>query len=78
MRARPASRNAVFRPNDVLMVKTWDPCAHPLRIWANRTRSATVTVTCGSTLRFRYLAEGGRWFDDETVGAPGRDAVIAV
>ena len=56
----------------------WDPHAHPLRIRANRTRSATVTVACGSTLRFRYLAEGGHWFDDETVGAAGRDAVIAV
>ena len=56
----------------------WDPYAHPLRIRANRTRSATVTVTSGSTLRFRYLAEGGHWFDDETVAAAGRDAVIAV
>ncbi len=56
----------------------WDPYAHPLRIRANRTRSVTVTVTCGSTLRFRYLAEGGHWFDDETVSAAGRDAVIAV
>jgi hypothetical protein len=30
-----------------------------------------VTVQAGSTLRFRYLAEGGVWFDDET--APARD-----
>jgi hypothetical protein len=57
----------------------WDPLAHPLRIRANRTRSATVTVASGSTLRFRYLAEGGRWFGDETVGlADGADAIIAV
>jgi len=35
-------------------------------------------VPAGSTLRFRYLAEGGRWFDDETIPADGRDAIIAV
>jgi 1,4-alpha-glucan branching enzyme len=57
----------------------WDPFAHPLRLRANRTRSASVTVPAGSTLRFRYLAEGGRWFDDETIpAADGRDAIIAV
>jgi len=28
-------------------------------------RSATVTVPAGRTLHFRYLAEGGIWFDDE-------------
>ncbi len=50
----------------------WNPFAHPLRRRANGTRSATVTVPVGSMLRFRYLAEGGEWFDDET--APARDA----
>jgi len=49
----------------------WDPFAHPLRRRTNGTRSAAVTVRTGSTLRFRYLAEGGIWFDDETVAAPG-------
>ena len=43
----------------------WDPFAHPLRRRTNGTRSATVTVTAGRTLHFRYLAEGGIWFDDE-------------
>jgi 1,4-alpha-glucan branching enzyme len=57
----------------------WDPFAHPLRARANQTRSAAVTVPTGSTLRFRYLADGGRWFDDETVSlGEGQDAVIAV
>jgi 1,4-alpha-glucan branching enzyme len=57
----------------------WDPFAHPLRIRSNRTRSASVTVPSGSTLRFRYLADGGRWFDDETVSAEtGEDAIVAV
>jgi 1,4-alpha-glucan branching enzyme len=50
----------------------WNPFAHPLRRRSNGTRSATVTVRSGSTLRFRYLAEGGLWFDDAT--APERDS----
>ena len=50
----------------------WNPYTHPLRKRANRTRSAAVTVQAGTTLHFRYLAEGGVWFDDETV--PTQDA----
>jgi 1,4-alpha-glucan branching enzyme len=50
----------------------WDPFAHPLRRRANGTRSAAVTVPAGTMLRFRYLAEGGIWFNDET--APSRDS----
>jgi len=46
----------------------WDPFAHPLRRRAN----GTVTVTAGRTLHFRYLAEGGIWFDDDA--APRTDA----
>ncbi len=57
----------------------WNPFAHPLRRRANGTRSVAVTVPAGSTLRFRYLAEGGVWFDDEVSPAPrGQDASIAV
>ncbi len=56
----------------------WDPFAHPLRRRANQTRSAAVTVRSGSTLRFRYLAEGGIWFDDESVPANGGDVTITV
>lgn len=57
----------------------WDPSAHPLRLRANRTRSASVTVPMGSTLRFRYLAEGGLWFDDETLPrGDGSDPTLAV
>jgi 1,4-alpha-glucan branching enzyme len=55
----------------------WNPLAHPLRRRANRTRSAAVTVQAGSTLHFRYLAEGGVWFDDETIPAQnGQDVTI--
>ena len=50
----------------------WDPYAHPLRKRGNGARTAVVNVPAGSTLHFRYLAEGGVWFDDETAGA--RDA----
>ena len=57
----------------------WNPHAHPLRRRANRTRSAAVTVQAGTTLHFRYLGEGGIWFDDETVLVQdGRDAAITV
>lgn len=44
----------------------WNPYAHPLRKRSNGTRSAAVTIPAGATLHFRYLAEGGVWFDDET------------
>ncbi len=53
----------------------WNPFAHPLRRRANRTRSAAVSVQAGSTLHFRYLAEGGVWFDDETIPAQGGHGV---
>ena len=49
----------------------WDPLAHPLRRRANGTRSAAVTVRAGTTLHFRYLADGGVWFDDDSVPAGG-------
>src|SRR5262245_1816577 len=54
----------------------WNPYAHPLRKRSNGVRSAVVTLPAGTTLRFRYLAEGGIWFDDETAGE--RDALGAV
>ena len=57
----------------------WNPYSHPLRRRANQTRSAAVTVRAGSTLHFRYLGEGGIWFDDETVSVQhGQDAMITV
>jgi 1,4-alpha-glucan branching enzyme len=57
----------------------WNPHTHPLRKRANQTRSAAVTVKAGTTLQFRYLAEGGVWFDDEAAPADhGPDAVITV
>ena len=57
----------------------WNPYAHPLRKRANGVRSAVVTLPAGTTLRFRYLAEGGVWFDDDTAEArDGQGATITV
>jgi 1,4-alpha-glucan branching enzyme len=47
----------------------WTPGAHPLKKRSNGTRSATVAVTRGSVYRFRYLGEGGAWFDDTDADA---------
>jgi 1,4-alpha-glucan branching enzyme len=52
---------------DVSVVGTfndWTPGAHRLVKRANGTRSATVTLPAGETVRFRYLAQGGHWFDE--------------
>jgi 1,4-alpha-glucan branching enzyme len=57
----------------------WNPYAHPLRRRANGSRSAVISVPAGATLHFRYLAEGGVWFDDEAAGAPdSHGAMLAV
>jgi hypothetical protein len=88
--ARP-DRNAVVRvtfvlpaddpPGAVSVVgdfNDWNPFAHPLRRRANGTRSAVASVPAHSTLRFRYLADGGRWFDDETMPRDAEGAVLSV
>ncbi len=54
----------------------WNPHTHPLRRRANQTRSAAVTVQAGTTLHFRYLAEGGVWFDDESVAVENGDGAF--
>jgi hypothetical protein len=41
----------------------WDPHAHPLVADASGRRVATASLAPGS-YAFRYLAEGGRFFDD--------------
>jgi 1,4-alpha-glucan branching enzyme len=46
---------------------TWTPGVHTLVRRANGTRSVAVTLPAGSAHRFRYLGEGGRWFDDPDV-----------
>jgi len=42
----------------------WDPYRHPLVRRSNGTRSVAVTIPAGSSLHFRYLADGGRYYDD--------------
>lgn len=41
----------------------WDPLAHPLRKRSNGTRSVRIDLPTGRHA-FRYLAEGGAFFDD--------------
>jgi hypothetical protein len=90
VKGRNAVKVSFVLPQDVISGKTsvvgdfngWDPFAHPLRPRANATRSAAVTLQPGRRFAFRYLAEGGRWHDDETAeafepnGAGGHNAVL--
>ncbi len=45
----------------------WDPMANPLKKRSNGTRSAAIEVQPGDVVRFKYLADGGRWFADADV-----------
>lgn len=47
----------------------WTPGTHPLRRRSNGTQSVTITLPAGEPVRFRYLASGGRWFDDPEADA---------
>lgn len=42
----------------------WDPLATPMRKRSNGTRSARIEVEGPMVSRFKYLAEGGEWFND--------------
>ena len=50
----------------------WTPGTHTLRKRSNGTSSVAVTVPAGAEITFRYLADGGRWFDDH-----GADRITA-
>lgn len=43
----------------------WSPGANPMRSRSNGTRSVAVVLPRGEHYRFRYLATGGRFFDDD-------------
>lgn len=45
----------------------WDPTTHPLHRCDDWLR-ASVVVETGRRYRFRYLAEGGQWFNDSDLG----------
>src|SRR5688572_22313813 len=42
----------------------WEAGAHELKRRSNGTRSLAVTVPEGTSLRFRYLAEGDQWSNE--------------
>jgi len=61
----------------------WDPAVHPLKKRSNGTRSVTVVMAPGRH-SFRYLGEGGAFFDDgdadalEDNGFGGTHSVLIV
>ena len=48
----------------------WDPFANPLRRRSNGLRSTAIDLPSGTSYRFRYLADGGEFYDD-----PHADAI---
>lgn len=42
----------------------WDPMATPMKKRSNGTRSASVEIGQGEVVAFRYLADGGHWFNE--------------
>ena len=47
----------------------WDPHAHPLKKRANGTRSVSVVLPEGGRYAFKYLSDGGTWFNDVSADA---------
>ena len=43
----------------------WDPLANPMVKRSNKTYSVTVDLQPGHSYAFRYLADGGQWFNDD-------------
>lgn len=56
----------------------WEPGRHTLVRRSNGTRSVAVTLEPGATVRFRYLADNGVWFDDESVEHDGENGIVTV
>jgi 1,4-alpha-glucan branching enzyme len=55
----------------------WTPGAHLLHRGDDGTLSATVTMPAGRRIHFRYLASGGRWFNDpEADGYDGQGSLL--
>ena len=51
----------------------WDPESHPLKLRKNGTFSVTFSLEAGRPYRFRYLADGERWFNDEQADSTERN-----
>ncbi len=49
----------------------WNPLATPLIKRNNGTRSAAVELAAGEVVEFRYLADGGHWFNEDEAGTTG-------
>lgn len=56
----------------------WTPGVHTLIRRGNGTRSVAVTLPAGTAYQFRYLGEGGRWFDDPDVELRDHDNSVFV
>ncbi|MFV0460584.1 MAG: isoamylase early set domain-containing protein [Actinomycetales bacterium] len=56
----------------------WTPGTHELKKRSNGTRSVSVALPKGSTVRFRYLAENGVWFDDPEAEVSAEGSVLSV
>lgn len=57
----------------------WTPGVHQLGRRSNGTLSVTVTLPAGRRVHFRYLASGGRWFNDPDADAvDGQGSVLTV
>lgn len=47
----------------------WNPLAHPLKARGKGTRSVSVVLAPETRVVFRYLEDGGRFFDDPDADA---------
>jgi 1,4-alpha-glucan branching enzyme len=57
----------------------WDPFAHPMTLGADGHYRVAVDVPHGKSYAFRYLGDGGRWFDEEAAHEyDARGAIIHV
>jgi 1,4-alpha-glucan branching enzyme len=54
----------------------WTPGKHVLAKRTNGTRSISVSMPKGSSVRFRYLGEDGHWFDDPEADRRDHDAGV--
>ncbi len=43
----------------------WDPHANTFATQKNGTRSTSITLQTGQSYEFRYLGDGGHWFDEQ-------------
>jgi 1,4-alpha-glucan branching enzyme len=54
----------------------WTPGRHRMRTLRDGSRAVSIRVSGGRPVRFRYLAPGGQWFDDEHADRDGGNCVV--